>query len=141
CTIQTSAYFISLSSPCRLPSSTMSHHFKRARKGLQEFAPARPLIAGSMRKENPMPTTPARFTRCLTTLAVRALCSPAARGAAITWDAGGAPDLEWSVFDTFSHDDDPDGHDLTFNDTGASGTEGDVTSIVDADRTVNSLHF
>ena len=63
------------------------------------------------------------------------------QGAAISWDAGGGANLNWTTLTNWSDDADPSGDDITFNDIGGVLTAGTVTNIVDASFAINSLAF
>ncbi|MCF7855163.1 MAG: autotransporter-associated beta strand repeat-containing protein, partial [Candidatus Pacebacteria bacterium] len=75
----------------------------------------------------------------LTTMASVCLLTVSVYAAEITWDAGGAPDTNWSTPTNWSDDLDPAGDDIAFDSTGlaASGT----TNTVDQDHTVSSLKY
>ena len=57
------------------------------------------------------------------------MSAPALFGAAVSWDAGGSPSLNWGTFTNWSDDGSPSSDSLTFNNTGASATQGTVTNI------------
>jgi len=67
------------------------------------------------------------------------LLAPALQAAAITWDAGGGADKNWSTVNNWSDDAAATGDDVTFNATGASASG--ITSIVDTSISINSLTY
>jgi|GEM_PF-2669196 len=60
--------------------------------------------------------------------------------ASLFWDAGGT-DTNWSTLANWAGDVSPAGKEIFFNNTGASGTAGAVTSTVTTSLTVQSLYF
>lgn len=60
--------------------------------------------------------------------------------ASLFWDAGGA-DTNWSTLANWAGDVSPAGKEIYFNNTGAAGTAGTVTSIVTTSLTAQSLYF
>lgn len=70
-----------------------------------------------------------------------------ARGASVTWDAGGGANLAWAyqsvpgTFDNWSDDGDPSGDSLTFNNSGVAGAAGTATNTVGSSVSVASLAY
>src|SRR5690606_26572514 len=81
----------------------------------------------------PILQTPGAFVAalCITTLAVQAA----------TWDAGGAPSLEWSTAASWSDDASPAGKAVAFSSTGLVGNTSTVSNSVTEDVTIQSLLY
>jgi hypothetical protein len=72
-------------------------------------------------------------------LVAAVMLAPSLHAAAITWDAGGVADKNWSTVSNWSDNAAATGDDVTFNNTGAL-TSG-ITSIVDTSISINSLTY
>ena len=72
-------------------------------------------------------------------LVAAVMLAPSLHAAAITWDAGGGADKNWSTVSNWSDNAAATGDDVTFNATGASASV--ITSIVDTSISINSLTY
>jgi len=72
-------------------------------------------------------------------LVVAVMLAPALHAAAITWDAGGVADKNWSTVSNWSDNAAATGDDVTFIATGALASG--ITSIVDTSISINSLTY